>query len=195
MTPEHKAVVQTSFEKVKPMAGTSATLFYGRLFKLNPNLERFFRSDLNEQGRKLMHMIGLAVKGLNRPDELTPLLRDLGARYAGYGVHERDYETVRAALLWTLEHGLGDAFTSVVREAWIAAYELFAEEMKAGAREALIVTAAPAARPATTCSGSDRKDWRGYFPAAASKPHKRSEIEWQTEDTCETLTHALPTRL
>ena len=63
MTPEQKDLVQTSFEKVKPIAHAAATLFYGRLFELDPNLEQLFKGDLDEQGRKLMHMIGLAVKG------------------------------------------------------------------------------------------------------------------------------------
>ena len=67
MTPEQKDLVQTSFEKVKPIADTAAALFYGRLFNLDPKLERLFKGDLEGQGRKLIHMIGLAVKGLNHP--------------------------------------------------------------------------------------------------------------------------------
>ena len=76
MTPEQKDLVQTSFEKVKPIADTAAALFYGRLFDLDPKLERLFKGDLEGQGRKLMHMIDLAVKGLNHPAELLPLLHE-----------------------------------------------------------------------------------------------------------------------
>src|SRR5438046_2324419 len=120
MTPEQKNSVQTSFEKVKPIADIAAALFYGFLFKLDPHLERLFKGDLENQGRMLMQMIGLAVRGLDHLDEIVPLLHELGARHAGYGVEERDYETVRAALLSTLKRGLGDEFTPAVKEAWIA---------------------------------------------------------------------------
>src|SRR3954468_4998726 len=120
MTPEQKNLVQTSFEKIKPIAKTAAALFYGRLFDLDPSLERLFKGDLDGQGQKLMHMIGLAVKGLNRPTELLPVLHELGERHAAYGVAEHDYDAVGAALLWTLERGLGEAFNPKVREAWTA---------------------------------------------------------------------------
>src|SRR5438552_9317797 len=187
MTPEQKDLVQTSFEKVKPIADTAAALFYGRLFDLDPKLERLFKGDLEGQGRKLMHMIGLAVKGLNHPAELLPLLHELGERHAAYGVAEHDYETVGAALLWTLKQGLGDQFTAKVCEAWTAVYELLSGAMKAGAREALVVSAPSTDSHATTCTGGDRKSWREYFPTAGNKPSKKRETEMQTEDKYETL--------
>jgi len=195
MTPEQKNLVQTSFEQIKPIADTAAALFYGRLFDLDPRLEPLFKGDLNEQGRKLMHMIGLAVRGLNRLEELMPLLHELGARHAGYGVTERDYETVGSALLWTLEQGLGEVFTPEVRHAWIAVYELLAGTMKAGAGEALLVTTTPAASEAATSTGGERNGWRAYFPAAANKTSKKRETEMQTEDNYETLTGRFATTI
>ena len=195
MTPEQKNLVQTSFEKVKPIADTAATLFYGCLFNLDPNLERLFKGNLHDQGRKLMHMIGLAVMGLNRLDELVPLLRQLGARHAGYGVTERDYETVGDALLWALEHGLGDEFTPAVKDAWIAVYELLADTMKAGAREALIVSATPMSNEVATNTGGERNGWREYFPAAASKTLKRRKAEMKSDNNNEPRTGRLATTL
>ena len=49
-------------------------------------------------------------------------MQALGRRHAGYGVRPEHYDTVGAALLWTLEQGLGDAFTDDVRAAWAEAY-------------------------------------------------------------------------
>jgi hemoglobin-like flavoprotein len=77
---------------------------------------------MKEQGRKLMEMLRLAVKGLDRPEALLSALAALGRRHAGYGVNEHDYETVGEALLWTLEQGLGPSFTPDVREAWETVY-------------------------------------------------------------------------
>jgi hemoglobin-like flavoprotein len=51
-------------------------------------------------------------------------------------VKNEHYQTVGAALLWTLEQGLGDAFTPDVRDAWATAYELLATVMQMGAIEA-----------------------------------------------------------
>jgi len=61
----------------------------------------------------------------------------MGANHVTYGVKDRDYNVVGAALLWTLEQGLGDAFTDEVRNAWGAVYEVLASVMKAGAAESL----------------------------------------------------------
>lgn len=117
MTLEQIDLVEDSFRQIEPNAEAAAKLFYDRLFEIDPALRPLFKGDLSEQGRKLMHMIGLAVKGLRRIDELVPALRSLGARHAGYGVEDRHYDTVAAALLWTLEKALGPAFTPQTKEA------------------------------------------------------------------------------
>ena len=126
-----KELVQTSFEQVRPIADAAAALFYSRLFELDPTLRPLFKGPIEEQGRKLMEMLGLAIKGLDRPEALLPALAALGRRHAGYGVNEHDYETVGEALLWTLEQGLGPSFTPQVREAWAALYRFVADTMRA----------------------------------------------------------------
>ena len=50
-----------------------------------------------------MQMIEFAVNGLDNLEQLVPTVRELGARHAAYGVEDSHYETVGAALLWTLE--------------------------------------------------------------------------------------------
>lgn len=125
-----KDLVQTSFAQVKPIAETAAALFYRRLFELDPMLRPLFKGDLEEQGRKLMDMLTVAVKGLDRPEALLPALAALGRRHSGYGVRERDYETVGEALIWTLEQGLGPRFTSEVKEAWISLYRVVSDTMR-----------------------------------------------------------------
>ena len=135
MNPLQAQLVQTSFAKVQPIAVVAAELFYGRLFELDPNLKPLFRGDMTEQGHKLMTMLGVAVANLTKPEVVMPALAKLGQSHAGYGVTEAHYETVGSALLWTLEKGLGEDFTSEVKEAWIAVYTVVADTMKAAARE------------------------------------------------------------
>ena len=125
--------VQESFDLVRPMAIAAASVFYTRLFALDPTLRRLFPEDLEGQKRKLMQVLGAGVHGLSRPEALLPVLRELGRRHNGYGVRPEDYQTVGAALLWTLERGLGEAFGPDLRAAWTAAYGLMASTMLEGA--------------------------------------------------------------
>lgn len=136
MTPHQIMLVQTSFEKVAPIADTAAELFYRRLFETDPTASKLFKGDMKQQGRKLMQMIGVAVKGLDKLDTIVPAVQSLGKRHVGYGVTEAQYDTVGAALLWTLSQGLGAAFTPEVKEAWTAAYSLLATTMKQAANHA-----------------------------------------------------------
>ena len=137
LTVHQKTLVQESFAIVGPIADDAAALFYRRLFELDPSLERMFRGDMSEQRRKLMQMLTAAVKGLDRLDQLVPVVQDLGRRHATYGVEDRHYDTVGAALLWTLEKGLGKAFTPETKEAWTTVYGILATTMKQAAQEAL----------------------------------------------------------
>ena len=136
MNREQISLVQESFEKVVPIADTAAALFYGRLFDLNPALESLFEGDMVEQGRKLMQMIGVAVKSLDRLEQVLPAVQALGARHAGYGVRDEDYDTVGSALIWTLKKGLGDEFTPETESAWVEVYTALAGVMKDAQAEA-----------------------------------------------------------
>jgi hemoglobin-like flavoprotein len=138
MSPTEISLVKDSFRKVLPIADQAAALFYARLFELDPALRGLFRGNMVEQGRKLMTMIATAVASLERLDTLVPAVRQLGARHGGYGVREEHYATVGAALLWTLEKGLGGEFTPAVREAWTTTYTLLANTMMEAQREAAL---------------------------------------------------------
>ena len=135
MTPQQIALVRSSFAELSPIADSAAKLFYSRLFELDPSLRPLFRNSLDAQGSKLMNMIAGAVCLLDQPEKLMPVVRNLGRRHTGYGVEGRHYETVGSALLWTLEKGLGAAFTPEVENAWIAVYGVLADNMKMAANE------------------------------------------------------------
>jgi hemoglobin-like flavoprotein len=130
-------LVQGTFDVIAPIADDAAALFYRRLFEIDPTLRAMFKGDMAEQRRKLMQMLTAAVKGLPRLDRLVPVVQELGRRHASYGVADDHYDTVGAALLWTLEKGLGDAFTDEAREAWATVYGLLATTMKHAAAKEL----------------------------------------------------------
>ena len=136
MTPEQAVMVKDSWAKVVPIQDKAAELFYGKLFEMDPELKPLFKGDMNEQGKKLMKMITVAVNGLDRLEEIVPAVQDLGKRHVVYGVKDKDYDTVGAALIWTLEAGLGDSFTDDVKLAWVEVYGVLSSTMKAAASEA-----------------------------------------------------------
>lgn len=126
-------LVQDSFELVKPIAPAAAEIFYAKLFELDPALKPLFPAKkegaMAEQGNKLMTMLASAVAGLSALDKLIPILQDLGKRHVAYRVEKSHYDTVGAALLDTLEAGLGDKFTPEVKAAWTKVYTVMAEVM------------------------------------------------------------------
>lgn len=136
MTPEQVQLVKESWAKVVPISETAAELFYGKLFELNPQLKSLFKGDMKAQGRKLMAMINTAVNALDKLDTVVPAIQDMGRRHVGYGVKDEDYDTVGAALIWTLGAGLKDDFTDDVKAAWVEVYTLLATTMKNAANEA-----------------------------------------------------------
>jgi hemoglobin-like flavoprotein len=135
MTPEQIVLVQESFKKVVPIKDLAADMFYNRLFTLDPSLRPLFKGDMKEQGRKLMAMIATAVGGLTRLESIVPAVEALGQRHGDYGVQPSHYDTVAEALLWTLEKGLGEAFTDDVKEAWVATYGILSSTMIAAAEK------------------------------------------------------------
>jgi hemoglobin-like flavoprotein len=136
MDQESIRLVQQTWKQVDPIRDQAAALFYGRLFELDPSLRPLFKGDMGEQGRKLMNMLATAAMGLDRLDGIVGEVQALGRRHVAYGVQDAHYDTVGAALLWTLEQGLGDAFTPQVKAAWAEAYTLLADTMKQAAADA-----------------------------------------------------------
>jgi len=81
-----------------------------------------------------MQMIGAAVAKLGDLDVRVPILQSLAKRHVGYGVQEAHYATVGAALLKTLEQGLGLAFTPQVKASWATVYGVMSSVMVAAAK-------------------------------------------------------------
>lgn len=122
-------LVQSTFAKVAPIADQAAAMFYARLFEIAPEVRPLFKADLTEQGAKLMQMIGTAVASLTNLDALVPVAQDLAKRHVDYGVTKEHYAVVGEALIWTLEQGLGAAFTADVKQAWVDVYGLLSSVM------------------------------------------------------------------
>jgi hemoglobin-like flavoprotein len=122
MTPDQVTLVQQSFAKVAPIADQAAAMFYDRLFEIAPAVKILFPSDMAEQHRKLMATLAIVVNGLSNLESILPAASSLATRHVAYGAKPEHYPVVGSALLWTLEKGLGEAWTRDVADAWTAAY-------------------------------------------------------------------------
>lgn len=136
MTPRQQTLIRESWAQVAPIADAAATIFYDRLFELDPSLRRLFsRTDMAGQRRNLMQTLAVVVASIDRLESIVPAVEALGRRHAGYGVEAAHFETVGQALLDTLAVGLGEDFTAEVRDAWATAYGILAGVMQSAAAE------------------------------------------------------------
>jgi hemoglobin-like flavoprotein len=134
MSPESERLIRESWETLLPASDEVVARFYARLFASNPALERLFRpTDMKEQRRKFIVMLSEIVRVLDTPDLLVSEVADSGRRHVSYGVQDRDYEDVGAALLWAIGDALGDRCTPEILSAWREAYDLLAAVMRRAA--------------------------------------------------------------
>ena len=136
MTPEQVHLIRKSFAELSRHEHIAALVFYRRLFEIDPNLQRLFKGDIEEQSKKLLEMLGVLIAMLERPLGLELELKAMGLRHAGYGVKDEHYAMVGRALLDMLAETLDRGFTPEVREAWTALYGAVEAVMKMGAAEA-----------------------------------------------------------
>lgn len=137
MTSRHIELVRDSWARVAPMAEQAAAIFYENLFRLDPSVRPLFaRTDMREQGKKLMQTLAVVVVTLDRLDSLLPAVEAMGRRHVGYGVEKHHYATVGNALLATFSEALGRDFTPAHRDAWVEAYGTLVEAMQQAAARA-----------------------------------------------------------
>lgn len=142
LTQDQRAVVQRTWALVEPVTETVADLFYRRLFELAPDYRALFPGELEPQKRKLIGMLRFVVRSLDWSDaqwrevvaeesDLFLVMLALGRRHTElYRVPDAAYATVGEALVWTLDYGLGKAFTPEAREAWVRVYTLVSMTMR-----------------------------------------------------------------
>ncbi|MDH5403318.1 MAG: globin domain-containing protein [Candidatus Heimdallarchaeota archaeon] len=133
---EHQIkLVQSTWEKVVPKSFEISQKFYGKLFEKYPNYKQMFKTDMREQGKKLMQMIGTTVLGLTNIGRVTPTLKESGIRHVGYGVTDDDYNKLKPILFWSFKDSLPDVFTDEVIDAWNITYDIISNIMIEGTKK------------------------------------------------------------
>ena len=150
LTADEKQMIVRSFRLIAPISETVGDLFYKRLFETQPQYRELFPEDMSKQKRKLTTMLAFIAKCLDwtegqwrqniRPDDdLFLVVLALGRRHhVLYKIPDDAYGPVGASLLWTLEQGLGEAFTKELRQAWSKLYTVLATSMQLGAKSSRI---------------------------------------------------------
>jgi len=129
LTDRQKDLIVESFDLFKPAIQYSSKLFFDRLAEVEPDLGAQFCDDTNEHSDKLATVLQIAVISVKNLDSLVPMLKLLGSEYRSYGARMEYYEIFGDVLLWTLEQGLGKAYSSEVNEAWATLYGIISEMM------------------------------------------------------------------
>jgi hemoglobin-like flavoprotein len=120
LTAKQKRLIRESFLKIEPALNLVGTLFYLKLFRLDPTLRTRFEGPAEMQGRKFAAAMKLTAISLNHEDGLAPTLKLLGVRHRQLGIKARHYRTMARALIWTLEQSLEMSFTRETKHAWTA---------------------------------------------------------------------------
>jgi hemoglobin-like flavoprotein len=131
MTDHQIQLVKSSYQLVAALpADAVGQLFYGRLFGIAPEVRPLFiRTSVPEQSKKLLATLTYVITRLDQLDSIVADIEALARRHVGYGVREHHYVLVGQTLLWTLEQGVGTAWTPDVEAAWVACYTLLSEIM------------------------------------------------------------------
>lgn len=130
MTVRQIELVRITWQQAATNAEQVGPLFYETLFEIAPDIRSMFsRTPIPEQSKKLVAMLWYIIGKLNSQSDLIDEITKLAKRHLQYGVVEKHYSYVGAALVMTLEKALGDAWNEEVKEAWVACYGLLSSAM------------------------------------------------------------------
>ena len=123
-------MLKQSFEMVAPQKEAFAHSFYERLFAYYPETRSLFaHTNMSRQESSLMATLAVVVAGVERGDNLTPTLHQLGDKHDRYGAKPEHYPLVGGVLLETFHEYLGPRFTPAMQDAWSQAFELISGQM------------------------------------------------------------------
>ena len=131
-------VLKESFNLVAPHKEAFARYFYSQLFTHYPQTRQLFpptEEGMRRQESSLIATLAVVVAGVERGENLTQVIRNLGGRHQRYGAQAAHYPLVGQLLLQTFQDFLGDAFTPQMKEVWGKAYEIISAEMLKGANQ------------------------------------------------------------
>ncbi|EME56795.1 flavohemoprotein [Amycolatopsis decaplanina DSM 44594] len=126
-------LVRESFAAVETKAEELSQYFYGALFSASPDVRALFPINMATQRNRLLRALVYVVQMVDRPEELTTFLSQLGRDHRKFDVLGRHYDAVGVALIATLKRFLKDGWTPEVEGAWVTAYGIISKIMREAA--------------------------------------------------------------
>jgi NAD(P)H-flavin reductase/hemoglobin-like flavoprotein len=118
-----------SFSQVAEHGDEVPLYFYSYLFLRYPQLRGMFPAGMATMRDRLVGALTKIVSDVDNLDELVPFLEQLGRDHRKFQVAAEHYPQVGEALLATLEHFLGAAWTPQLAAEWAGAYGVVADVM------------------------------------------------------------------
>jgi NAD(P)H-flavin reductase/hemoglobin-like flavoprotein len=130
------AALKASWARIAQHGDAVPGFFYAWLFTAHPHLRELFPMSMAGQRDRL---VGALARVVSRVDELAavvPFVEGLGDDHRRFDIKPDHYPPVGEALLATLAHFLGPAWTPELAADWTAAYETLAAVMTGAAERA-----------------------------------------------------------
>jgi NAD(P)H-flavin reductase/hemoglobin-like flavoprotein len=116
------AALKASWGQVATLGDKAAAYFYATLFSLDPSLRGLFATSMGPQRDRLLSALGHIVSHVDDTERLVGFVEHLGRDHRRFEVRPEHYPIVGQALLHTLGHGLGPAWTEQLAADWAEAY-------------------------------------------------------------------------
>ncbi|RZU75771.1 NAD(P)H-flavin reductase [Micromonospora kangleipakensis] len=130
------ARLKLSWSQVTAHGDQVPLYFYSTLFLAYPETRQMFPTGMAGQRDRLVTALGHIVSHVDQVDRLVGFLQDLGADHRKFAVRAEHYPAVGEALLATLRHFLGEAWTDELAQDWTDAYGLVSQVMMEAAQAA-----------------------------------------------------------
>jgi nitric oxide dioxygenase len=172
-------LVQESWYRVEAAGPVAAEYFCNTLLGSRPWLTVDYIGHVDERDAMLMQTFGQLIRGMHRLDSHASFLLQVGRINACCGIQAHHYPYFAVALLQTLSHVLGDAFTEPVRNAWTKVIGAMTRLMLAGASGASGVSiairqSATDRRHQRRRAARDLDGIRGYHRRATPESNRRN---------------------
>jgi NAD(P)H-flavin reductase len=127
------AIIRSSFEAIASRTDEMTQLFYGWLFRIAPETRELFPVTMELQRTRLLRALIHVVQMVDRPDELSVFLRQLGRDHRKFGVIGEHYDRVGEALIGAIKEISGRGWTPEIERAWVGAYAIVSQAMREAA--------------------------------------------------------------
>ncbi len=121
--------IKKSVEILAPHGTKVTEYFYDYMFRKHPEVRPMFPTDMGPQTKRLLDSVVYIASNIDNLDNLLPYLQRLGAGHKKYNTRPEHYPVVGEALLATLEHFAGPAWTPELAQSWTEAYAIASDVM------------------------------------------------------------------